>query len=184
MKTLLGNLAGLLLILISCQPTTEQANNADKLFTLLPPDFTGVHFKNPIRESEKENHLVNDMLISGAGVAVGDINNDGLPDLFFTCNQVQDRLYLNKGNLKFEDITDQAGILPDNIWSSGVTFGDINISLTRWMILEVCKLGYPLNFRYQLGNWTSGKRSIIILGELIPIPTELIDSNCNSLICY
>ena len=54
----------------------------DKLFTLLPPDFTGVDFKNPVTESEKENHLINDMLISGAGVAVGDINNDDLPDLF------------------------------------------------------------------------------------------------------
>ncbi len=126
MKTLLGCFAGLLLILISCQPTTDEANSFGKLFTLLPPDFTGVYFKNSIIESEKENHLVNDMLISGAGVAVGDINNDGLPDLFFTGNQVQDRLYLNRGNLKFEDITDQAGILPDNIWSSGVTFGDVN----------------------------------------------------------
>ena len=98
MKTSLGSLAGLLLILISCQPATDEASSADKLFTLLPPDISGVYFENPIIENEKQNHLVNDMLISGAGVAVGDINNDGLPDLFFTGHQVHARLYLNKGN--------------------------------------------------------------------------------------
>ncbi|MGI9542717.1 MAG: VCBS repeat-containing protein [Cyclobacteriaceae bacterium] len=126
MKTILSGLISVSIMLLSCQPPQDEIPNADKLFTLLPPTLTGIDFKNPIEENEKENHLINDMLISGAGVAVGDINNDGLADLFFTGNQVQDRLYLNKGKLKFEDITDEAGILPDNIWSSGVTFGDVN----------------------------------------------------------
>ena len=125
-KAFFGGLATVFSLLISCQPSQDEALDTETLFTLLSPQVTGVDFKNPIKENKEENHLINDMLISGAGVAVGDINNDGLPDLFFTGNQVPDRLYLNKGNLEFEDITEKAGILPDKIWSSGATFGDVN----------------------------------------------------------
>lgn len=116
-------------ILYACSPhsTSEDYQpEKEKLFTLLAPKQTGVKFQNPVKEDRKSNHLINDMLISGAGVTVGDINNDGLPDLFFTGNQVQDRLYLNKGKLRFEDITEKAGILAEKIWSSGATMADVN----------------------------------------------------------
>ena len=99
----------MLILLFSCQQPTPEVSS-DKLFSLLPPSYTGIEFQNPVVETATENHIINDMLISGAGVAVADINNDGLSDLYFTGNQVPDRLYLNKGNLQFEDITKKAGI--------------------------------------------------------------------------
>lgn len=70
--------------------------------------------------------MINAEFISGAGVAVGDVNNDGLPDVFFTGNQVSDKLFLNKGNFEFEDISGKAGISEDKDWSAGVTFVDVD----------------------------------------------------------
>ncbi len=95
-------------------------------FDLLPSEETGIDFKNSIRESEKVNHLYYNQIYSGAGVAIGDINNDGLPDVFFCGNQVSDRLYLNKGDFKFEDITKKSRIAKNSGWSWGVTMADVN----------------------------------------------------------
>ena len=99
---------------------------ANTLFTMLSPDQTGIDFKNMVIEDEKNNHLVNDMIIAGAGVAIGDINNDSLPDIFFAGNQVSDRLYLNKGDMQFEDITESSGISVESKWSTGITMADVN----------------------------------------------------------
>ncbi|MEM7297960.1 MAG: CRTAC1 family protein [Bacteroidota bacterium] len=130
----------LLFLLTACAGTPEEMVESETLFSLIPPDFSGVEFKNEITESRSSNHLVNDMLISGGGIGVGDINNDGLPDLYFTGNQVRDELYINKGNFKFERITDDAGIIEDHVWSSGVTFVDINKD--GWQDIYVCKYTY------------------------------------------
>ncbi len=121
-------IAAVLMTVPACQSSDppEDASRAETLFTLIKPGHSGVRFKNQLTEDKKNNHLVNDMFISGAGVAVGDINNDGYPDLFFTGNQVPDKLYLNKGGLQFEDITKKAGIEAEDIWSSGATMGDID----------------------------------------------------------
>src|SRR5687768_4730 len=75
------------------------------LFTRLPATATGITFRNDVAENEAFNLVDYYYVYNGGGVAVGDINNDGLPDLYFTGNQVGDRLYLNKGNFHFEDIT-------------------------------------------------------------------------------
>src|SRR5450756_1134679 len=95
------------------------------LFKLLSPDQTGVTFANTITTNDSLNAQTDPYVYNGAGVAIGDINNDGLPDIFFTGNMVSSRLYLNKGHMRFEDITRQAGVTT-NRWATGATMVDIN----------------------------------------------------------
>ena len=95
-------------------------------FTLLSSAYTGVDFSNKIFEAPQHSILKYANFYGGAGVGIGDFNNDGLQDIFFAGNLVPDRLYLNKGGLKFEDITKKAGILNDGGWSTGVTLADVN----------------------------------------------------------
>ncbi len=104
----------------------EEEEKGEKLFTLLAPKSTGISFNNVIKDERDRNILIYSNYYGGAGVAVIDINNDGLQDLLFAGNIVGDRLYLNKGNLKFEDITTSAGIVDDGGWSSGIAVADVN----------------------------------------------------------
>ncbi|MBI3133330.1 MAG: VCBS repeat-containing protein [Bacteroidetes bacterium] len=94
-------------------------------FTKIFPEQSGVHFSNDITETDAVNITMYDYLYNGGGVGIGDFNNDGLQDLFFTGNFVDDKLYLNKGNFQFEDVTLKAGITK-NGWSTGVCIFDIN----------------------------------------------------------
>ena len=96
------------------------------LFRKLDPKKSHILFNNELRDTRDANIMIYSNFYGGAGVGIGDINNDGLQDIFFAGNQVGDKLYLNKGNLIFEDITDKAGIIDNGGWSSGVLFGDIN----------------------------------------------------------
>src|SRR4051812_35581743 len=93
----------LLFLLHGCN--SREVANDPKLFTLLPADSTGIHFINSIIEDENVNPLQYENSYNGGGVAIGDVNNDGLDDVFFTSNTDGNRLYLNRGHLKFEDIT-------------------------------------------------------------------------------
>src|SRR5881398_819720 len=95
------------------------------VFKLLSPTETGVTFANTITTSDSLNVRTDVYVYNGAGVAVGDIDSDGLPDIFLTGNMVSSRLYLNKGNMRFEDITQSAGITTTR-WATGVTMVDIN----------------------------------------------------------
>src|SRR5215510_3726074 len=101
------------------------ASSDRPVFKLLTPDQTGVTFANTITTDDSLNVLSDVYVYNGAGVAVGDIDNDGLPDIFFSGNTVSSRLYLNKGNMRFEDITQRAGVGTDR-WATGATMVDIN----------------------------------------------------------
>jgi len=119
-------------------------NNADKastLFTELSPKHTGIHFSNDLTPREDFNMYVFKNYYNGGGVGIGDVNNDGLQDIYLTGNQVSNRLYINKGDLAFEDVTEQAGVACDNVWSTGVSMVDINAD--GWLDIYVCKSGPP-----------------------------------------
>jgi hypothetical protein len=107
----------------------------DTLFKLLSPEETSITFSNRIFESDSLNILNQEYIYNGGGVAVGDFNNDGLPDIYFTGNMVSNKLYLNKGNFKFEDITEQAKVNGNGKWCSGVALADINND--GWMDIYV-----------------------------------------------
>ena len=109
------------LMLCSCHNKTDLT-----LFTKLDEGSTGINFRNLLKESAEMNVLKYSYFYNGAGVAIGDINNDGLSDILFTGNMVKNRLYLNKGNFNFEDITVQSGIADKQGWCTGVAIVDIN----------------------------------------------------------
>jgi hypothetical protein len=96
------------------------------LFTLLEADNTGIDFVNKVEDTDTLNILDYLYYYNGGGVAIGDINNDGLPDIYFSSNMHSNRLYLNKGNFSFEDITVKAGVAGKGNWKTGVTIADVN----------------------------------------------------------
>ena len=122
MSTFLRNifLSVLIWLLFGCN------DNTSHLFTMLDEGRTGIDFKNTIFEGEALNVLNYIYFYNGGGVAIGDINNDGLQDILFTGNMVKNRLFLNKGNFKFEDITEKSGVAEKQGWCTGATMVDIN----------------------------------------------------------
>ncbi|MBW8243538.1 VCBS repeat-containing protein [Muricauda oceani] len=129
----------LLMLAISCGPkkVEKKETTADTLFTLVPNEKTNIHFKNSVKETAEFNILNYYDMYNGGGVALADINNDGLDDIYFTSNQESNKLYLNKGNLTFEDITDKAKVNDSQGWTTGATMIDINND--GWMDIYVCK---------------------------------------------
>ncbi len=115
----------ILLLSYSCGDEREEVVTG-KHFSLLSSSETGIDFINTIKDTREANILLYNNFYGGAGIGTGDFNNDGLQDLYFAGNQVADKLYLNKGNLEFEDVTEQSGILNDGGWSTGVTVADVN----------------------------------------------------------
>ena len=124
-----------LVLFISCTSKTELNN----LFVL--KNNSGINFSNTLVETEKLNPYTYKNFYNGGGVALGDLNNDGLLDVYFTGNLVENQLYINKGNFKFENITDKAGLICKDNWSSGVSFVDINHD--GFLDIYVCQAGPP-----------------------------------------
>ncbi|MDG1338173.1 MAG: VCBS repeat-containing protein [Flavobacteriaceae bacterium] len=112
---------GVFILHISCSNT-----NDNKQFTLLSTNDTGVDFNNQLKEDNSFNYFTYPYIYMGGGVSVGDINNDNLDDIFFTGNMTPNKLFLNKGNLNFEDITSSSNTEGDNRWYTGSTMVDIN----------------------------------------------------------
>lgn len=121
-------------LLISCKQ-----KKAAPIFSLQPASSTGINFINKVEDSKDFNIFRYRNFYNGGGVAVGDINNDGKADIFFTANQQSNRLYLNKGNWKFEDITDKAGVPGIHKWHTGASMVDINAD--GWLDIYVCNSG-------------------------------------------
>ena len=112
---------------ISCSKNDVNPNaDTFQVFTKLSAAKTGIKFSNNLIETDSLNYLTYAYMYMGGGVAAADFNNDGLNDLFFTGNMVENKLYLNKGNLKFEDISKKAKVTGDKRWFTGVTVADVN----------------------------------------------------------
>lgn len=121
-------------LLFSCKQ-----KGSEPLFSLLSESQTGISFRNDLVYTEKINPYTFRNFYNGAGVAIGDINQDSLPDIFFAGNQQSNRLYLNSGELNFEDITDKAGLNSEGSWTTGVSMADVNGD--GLLDIYVCKSG-------------------------------------------
>ncbi|MEL6863266.1 MAG: CRTAC1 family protein [Bacteroidota bacterium] len=139
-------LLAILLGFLACQSNESESSKdypstqatAGPLLKQLNSSTTGINFANVIEEGVGKNLQIYDYYYNGSGVAIGDVNNDGLQDIFFTGNNVNSQLYLNKGDMRFEDISRKAGIL-SNHWSNGVTMVDINND--GYLDIYVCNSG-------------------------------------------
>jgi hypothetical protein len=137
------------MISFGCSKELKNIEQPNTLFTKLKSTETNIHFTNTVKENLYFNFINYSYIYNGAGVAVGDINNDGLEDLYFTSNQESNKLYVNNGNLNFEDITTKANVADDKGWTTGVTMIDINND--GWLDIYVCKSG-SLNNHEQRKN--------------------------------
>lgn len=127
----------LLLFFGSCSKEKEQPT----LFQLM--ENTGIHFINEVRDQEINNSFLFRNFYNGGGVGIGDINNDGFADVMLTSNMGENKLYLNKGNWQFEDITAKSGMKQDSMWSTGIVMADINND--GWLDMYVCNSGNMVN---------------------------------------
>ncbi|OEK02607.1 hypothetical protein BFP97_14220 [Roseivirga sp. 4D4] len=128
-------LFSLSLITLGCTKSRDKA----PLFEKVSASESGIDFENQLEYDEQLNAYTYKNFYNGAGVSLGDINNDGLTDIYFSGNLVDNKLYLNKGNFQFEDITESAGVSCKNVWSSGVSMADVNGD--GLLDIFVCKSG-------------------------------------------
>jgi enediyne biosynthesis protein E4 len=127
----------LLILAISC--SKQKAKVDVKLFENMPADSTGVNFINRLSFDQHFNIYTYRNFYNGGGVGLGDFNNDGLIDIYLTANQGPNKLYLNKGNFHFEDVTQKAGVAGTKAWATGVSLADVNGD--GWLDIYVCNSG-------------------------------------------
>ena len=123
-------------LLFSCNQSTKPA-----LFDLIKD--SGISFTNNVTDGQDENSFYYRNYYNGGGVAIGDINNDGLCDVLMTSNMGENKLFLNKGGMKFTDITRGSGLVQDSMWSTGVVMADINAD--GWLDIYICAAGHLIN---------------------------------------
>ena len=152
--------------LFSCKDSHRQdAVFGDKspLFQLLPADATGIRFRNDLEYDREFNIYRYRNFYNGGGVAIGDVNNDGLPDIYFNGNMKTNRLYLNMGNWKFRDIAAIAGVTGSGSWSTGVSMADINGD--GWLDIYVCNSGNPRSEEKENNHFSRANECFINRGK-------------------
>ena len=115
----------------------------DKKFQIIAPEHSGIDFSNTIASNDTFNVIDFYYIFNGGGVAIGDFNNDSLQDVYFSGNEVPNKLYLNEGEFKFKDITKTAQVEAADIWSQGIAVVDINHD--GWSDIYVCASIYGTN---------------------------------------
>ena len=131
----------LTVVVIGCKHSPAEE---DHLFTSLASTQSGITFSNDIHDEDSSYSFINEFGYMGGGVGIGDFNNDGLKDIYFTGNQVSSKLYINKGNNQFEDVTEKAGV-GTNVWATGVSIADVNSD--GYDDIYVCVFGKDLVHR-------------------------------------
>lgn len=127
----------LFLLMAALMLSACNSDDKTKLFSELSSGETGIKFKNLVKETEQFNVLTYGYFHQGGGVAIGDVNNDSLPDIYFTGNMVASKLYINKGDWEFEEIAEQAGVRAAGLWNTGTTMADVNGD--GWLDIYICR---------------------------------------------
>ena len=135
------NYIGLVLFFfaLSCNQQKEKSSDAEPLFSLKDNNEIGINFSNVLKDTPDFNVYKYRNYYNGGGVATGDVNNDGLIDVYMVSNQQKNKLFINKGNWKFEDVTEKAGVGGTRSWSTGVTMADVNAD--GYLDIYVCNSG-------------------------------------------
>ena len=155
--------------LIGCNfSESNQSEDEHALFKLHSPDDTHIYFENALHETDTFNSIFYEYYYNGAGLAIGDINNDGLSDIFFGGNMEKSRLYLNKGNFRFQDITESSGINTLGSWVTGINLIDLNQD--GWLDIYLCVGGNIIddyrNLLY-INNGASGELTFTEQAEIV-----------------
>ncbi|TXE07214.1 hypothetical protein FUA26_13400 [Seonamhaeicola algicola] len=171
---------------VSCKKEIETKNEVSTSFKSLPKEQTGIVFSNNIVENDSLNYFTFPYMYMGGGVAIGDVNNDGLDDIYFTGNMTPNKLYINKGNMQFDDVSKKAGVSGDERWYTGATMADVNAD--GWLDIYTSVSGLYGETRNQLfinnknGTFTELAESYGLADASYSIQATFFDYNNDGLL--